>query len=108
TNPRPNGDDSRGKSGATRNVRTPALCRRGAGNMRELSLLASTGSKGFPSRWQPWDREAATSNPFGGRAKVLLLDDDPEQVEMLVFTLTRAGQEVLTAFEPASALRRLE
>ncbi len=40
------------------------------------------------------------------RSKILVVDDEPEAVELLEFNLKQAGFEVLTATDGAEALRK--
>ena len=48
---------------------------------------------------QPW-------YPEGVRPKILVVDDEPEAVELVEFNLKQAGFDVLTAVDGAEALKR--
>ena len=63
-----------------------------------------------PFAWSPWS-EAAQDRATGGRTledlQVLVVDDDPDTLQLIAFVLHRAGAHVMTAASASQAMRKI-
>jgi DNA-binding response OmpR family regulator len=48
----------------------------------------------------------ATASLKGTKTKILVVDDEPDTVELIAFNLRNSGYEVITAGDGAEALRK--
>ena len=60
-----------------------------------------------PVKETPAARETAgMAVRAGARAKILVVDDEPDTIELITFNLRNAGYEVISAADGAEALRK--